>query len=181
MYHIREDKRQQKSAVRLMKGLTECLKTSKMSDISVSELCSNSGVSRSTFYRMFDTPIDLLEYTSNCYIEKAIADYSTEVFKTEDDFVMYTLMYWKNHTDIFEAIISCRRIDIIQKSFEDHSEMLVPMLENNFTEDELAYVRAAAAGLITGLLSLWIARGKKETPAQLFEVYRKCSMFKTHF
>jgi len=173
MYRIKNDKRQQDSALRLVKGLTECLQTRKMSEIGVSELCAKSGVSRSTFYRMFDTPIDLLEYTSDYYVERAILDYSGEVFKTEDDFVMYSLLYWKNHTDILEAVINCNRHDIIRKSFESHSEMFMPMLEIQLTEVELEYLRTGLAGLITSLISLWFERGKKETPARLFEIYRK--------
>jgi len=180
MYHIKNDKRQQESVLRLIKGLTECLQTKKMPDIGVSQLCEVSGVSRSTFYRLFDTPIDLLEYTSNLYVEKAISDYSEEVFKTEEDFIMYSLLYWKNHTDILEAATNCKRLDIIRKSFEAHSELLLPILENQFNEIEMAYVQAGAAGLITSLLSLWIERGRRETPAQLFEIYRKLSVFHNH-
>ncbi len=180
MYRIKNDKRQIESALRLMKGLTECLQDRKMSEISVSDLCAVSGVSRSTFYRMFDTPVDLLEYTSDNCVAKAIEDYSGEVFKTEDDFVLYSLMYWKNHTDILEAMINCCRLDIIQKSFEIHSEMLQPLLESRFTEEELEYVKAGAAGLITSIIALWIKRGRKESPVQLFELYNKINLFRIH-
>jgi len=177
MYHIKNDKRQLDSAMRLSKGLTECLQTRRIQEIGVSDLCAVAGVSRSTFYRMFDTPLDLLEYTTNIYVEKAVEDYSEEVFKNEEDFVLYSLMYWKNHADLLEAVINCGRIDIISQSFETHSEKLVPMLESEFNEYELDYVKAGAAGLITSLLKLWIERGKKETPLQIFELYRKISVF----
>lgn len=173
MYHIKKDKRQLDSAMRLMKGLTECLKSKKMSQISVSDLCNASNVSRSTFYRMFDTPLDLLEYTSDSYISKAINDYSEEVFKSSEDFILYSLMYWKNNSDILEAVVNCGRIDIIKKSFESHSEKMVPILESEFDEVELEYIQTGVASLVTGLLTVWIRRGKKETPVQLFELYRK--------
>lgn len=175
MYHIKNDKRQKESALRLMKGLTECLRLKPMSEIGISDLCVASNVSRSTFYRMFDTPTDLLEYTSDKYIEKAIADYSREVFRNEEDFILYSLMYWKNHTDLLEAAINSGRIDIIKKSFMAHSEILVPMMVNEFKEDELDYLMAGLSGLVTSMLTLWIERGKKETPVQLFELYRKIS------
>jgi len=175
MYHVKDDKRQKDSALRLMIGLTESLRDRRMSEISVSDLCAASKVSRSTFYRIFDTPMDLLEYTCDKYVEKAITDYSKEVFKSEEDFILYSLMYWKNHTDLLEAAINCGRIDIIRKSFVAHSEILMPMLTNEFKEDELDYVMAGLAGLTTSLLTLWIERGRKETPVQLFELYRKIS------
>jgi len=175
MYHIKDDKRQKESALRLMKGLTISLRDRRMSEIGVSDLCVASNVSRSTFYRIFDTPMDLLEYTCDKYVEKAIADYSKEVFQNEEDFILYSLMYWKNHTDLLEAAINCGRIDIIRKSFVAHSEILMPMMVNEFKEEELDYVMAGLAGLVTSLLTLWIERGKKETPVQLFELYRKIS------
>jgi len=173
MYHIKNDLRQQSSAMRLVKGLTECLRDKNMSEISVSDLCKASNVSRSTFYRMFDTPIDLLEYTSDIYVSKAVNDYSEEVFKGPEDFVMFSLIYWKNHTDILEAVVNCGRLDIVKKSFDAHSNKLIPFLESEFDDVEIDYINTATTSLITSLLSVWIRRGKKETPVQLFELYRK--------
>lgn len=173
MYRIKNDKRQIDSAMCLLRALTECLQNQKMTEISVSTLCAEANVSRSTFYRMFDTPLDLLEYTCDTYVEKAIADYPESVFKRRDDFVLYSLMYWNNNIHLLEAAVNCGRFDIIRKSFEAHSEKLVPMLASEFTELELAYVSVGFAGLIASLLTLWIKRGRKETPAQLFELYKK--------
>jgi len=178
MYHIKDDKRQKESALRLMTGLTESLRDRRMSEIGVSELCAASNVSRSTFYRIFDTPMDLLEYTCDSYVERAIADYSREVFRSGEDFILYSLMYWKNHTDLLEAAVNCGRIDIIKKSFVAHSEILMPMMVSEFKEEELEYVMAGLAGLVTSLLTVWIERGRKETPVQLFELYRKISVMR---
>ena len=65
MYRISADPRAVASAKKVIDGLENCLERKKLSDISVSEVCRLSGVGRATFYRLFDTPIDVLQYHSD--------------------------------------------------------------------------------------------------------------------
>lgn len=53
MYHINNDKRQIASAQKIVDGLTQCLSAKMMSEISVSDIATASGVSRSSFYSEF--------------------------------------------------------------------------------------------------------------------------------
>jgi len=173
MYHIKKDKRQETSALRLIDGLTNCLKTQNMAEVSVCDLCNASSVSRSTFYRMFDTPVDVLEFACDTIITRVLDDYSKATFMDDDGFVMFSIMYWYEHSELLEALVNCGRLDIIQKSFEAHSERLIPSIRSGFTDMEVEYMRMGISGLLSSLITLWIRRGKKETPAQMFELYRK--------
>ena len=62
MYHIPNDKRAVSSADNLEKALYELLTTRDMNEISVTDLCHASGVSRATFYRLYDNPTDILRH-----------------------------------------------------------------------------------------------------------------------
>ena len=73
MYHINNDKRQIASAQKIVDGLTQCLSAKMMSEISVSDIATASGVSRSSFYRSFDTPMDVLAYASSTLIRSTIS------------------------------------------------------------------------------------------------------------
>lgn len=178
MYHISNDKRQQATAERIMEGLRTCLLVKNMTEISVSDIASASGVSRSTFYRSFDMPLDVLSYACNRVFDMIIRDFSQVDLKDADELIHYCLKYWRRHTDILDAAVNCDRLDIVQSALENHSDRFIgdsiSLIKKDFTEAELEYITRGAVGLISNLLIVWIRHGKKETPDQLFEFYLKC-------
>ena len=177
MYHIHDDKRQIDTAERIRLSLTRCLLTKQMSEISVSDLAAESGVSRSTFYRSFDTPVDVLAYACDVRIDTLIKDFTSAQIDDKDSLVLFTLRYLSRDTQLLEAIVNCDRLDIVQKGLENHSDALLESireeLRSEFTEAELDYLRMGLVGLVTNLLVVWISRGKKETPEQMYQLYRK--------
>lgn len=56
----KESKRVRDSKARLMRALCELLADRQLSEISVSQLCDHAGVGRSTFYRHYHVPGDIL-------------------------------------------------------------------------------------------------------------------------
>lgn len=178
MYHIAEDKRQKATAEKIREGLTACLSVKPMTEISVSDIAEAAGVSRSTFYRSFDMPLDVLSYACNRVVDMIVKDFSKINLKEPDDLIQYSLKYWSRHTDILDAAVNCDRMDIVQNAIENHSDKfigdLVGLLRKDFTEPEIDYIRMGSVGLISNLLIVWIRHNKRETPEQLYELYRKC-------
>ena len=62
MYHIKNDKRCLRSAALIADALERLLDQKIFADISVSDLQRESGVGRSTFYRLFDNIDDVVTY-----------------------------------------------------------------------------------------------------------------------
>lgn len=62
MYHIKSDRRSQATAAEIVRGMQECLKTTPLKSITVMDIHRVTGISRATFYRLFDTPEDVLIY-----------------------------------------------------------------------------------------------------------------------
>ena len=60
MYHIKKDKRCQQSAQMIIEGLNQCLAEKEFAKITVSDIQRKTGVSRATFYRLFDDTSDVL-------------------------------------------------------------------------------------------------------------------------
>jgi len=177
MYHIANDKRQQATADKIRDGLISCLSVKQMTEISVSDISSAAGVSRSTFYRSFDMPLDVLSYACDKVVEMIVRDYSEVEINDVDTLIQFSLNYWKQHTDLLEAAVNCDRLDIPRKAFENHSDKLIGdfmgLVKKDFTELEIDYIRKGIVGLMSNLLVVWISHGKKETPAQLYELYKK--------
>lgn len=173
MYHIGKDKRIQASAERLVAGLTECLKGKNMAEISVSDLAQAANVSRATFYRLFDTPVDVLAYASDVSIEQVISDYKSADIENKDDLVLFSFRYWYVHHELIEAMFSCNRLDIVMRSLERQAEHMLAGQERFFSPKEMEYLRMGAIGAIGGLLKVWLSHGRRETPEQMFDLYRK--------
>ena len=81
------------------------------------------------------------------------------------------------HSQILEALANCDRMDIIQRTLVNHGgEFLINEIQKlytDFTKDEIEYLSKGVAALLTSTLQVWIQHGKKETPEELFILYRK--------
>lgn len=177
MYHIKEDKRQQLTADRIVDGMKRCLAVRHMSELSVSDIADAAGVSRSTFYRSFDMPIDVLAYACGKVVDMIIKDFSDVDLRDGNEFILFSLRYWRRHDDILEALVNCDRMDIVHKAFQSRAEDIfgetVVDFRKDFTETETEYLIMGMVGLMSNMLVVWIKNGKKETPEQLFSLYRK--------
>lgn len=72
MYHIPNDRRAIKSAGRIYEALIASLEHCSITEIPISELERN-GISRATFYRLFDTLSDVLEWKCEMMMLDAIS------------------------------------------------------------------------------------------------------------
>lgn len=177
MYHIANDKRQQLTAERIREGLRQCLFVKNMSEITVSDISKAAGVSRSTFYRSFDMPIDVLTYACDEVVNMIINDFADISTRDSDEFIIFLLRYWKKHSGILEALVHCDRMDIVHKSFENRMEdvfgEVIVRFRNDFTAAEIDYLEMGLIGLISNMLMVWMKHDKQESPEQLFALYRK--------
>lgn len=74
MYHIKNDKRCQKSAARIGEAFRTVLAGKQLSEITVTDIQKASGVGRSTFYRLFDNIDDVLLYVAEDEFHGLITD-----------------------------------------------------------------------------------------------------------
>lgn len=72
MYHIPNDKRAYSSACRIYDALIAALEHMAFSEISIKEL-ERRGISRATFYRLFDNLSDVLEWKCEMMMRKSIS------------------------------------------------------------------------------------------------------------
>lgn len=176
MYHIKEDSRIQKSATLIRDGLVKCLKSKPISEISVSEIANASKVSRATFYRIFDSPIDALKYICDTLAQEVVNEHTKHHSGSREEFVLNTLRMWMQRSDFLEAVMRSRRPDILQDAFARFSERYYSDMERKFAKEEIDYVNAFFAATMCSILYVWAVRGKKETPEQLLEVFKKLSL-----
>lgn len=173
MYRIKKDKRVVRSCELISNGLCKCLETKRLDQIDVSELAALSGVSRGTFYRIFDSPVDVLAYTSDTLIDRAFNDYSEKTFKSKDEAALFFLNFWMGNATLLENIQKSGRSELVIKSMKRYSVFYKTKSLKNLSEAEIDYYCAAFAGTLSGLLYVWIQNGRKEDTVELFNTFKK--------
>ncbi len=177
MYHIVQNKRAQTSAECVGEGLFVCLKSQSFGETSVSDICRAAGVSRATFYRLFDTPTDVLCWCCDrtaqgldAYLSQRLSEGKPIVFRD-------VMQYMFEHSRAIETAVRCHRTDLVHDALYTNMHVLQDVLlqaheSQTFTETNMEYITNMLLGMMTSLLSVWISRGRTETFAQLEEYVR---------
>lgn len=174
VYRIKRNKRVLNSADLIVKGLTKCIRSTPFEQINVCDIAAASGVSRSTFYRLFDTPSDILAYICDKLAEDTIKLFKNDELLGNDQYTfgINALRYWCSQTDIIETIFRSGCSNILQKSFETYSSDIINSVKG-LSEKEFDYLRTTVIGIICSILVVWTRYGRKETPEELMETYKK--------
>lgn len=176
MYRIKDDKRIRQSADLICKGYTACLKASPMTAVNVSAIAQASGVSRATFYRIFDTPADVLTYICDSLSDDAIRLMETQKPKGKDENLKFMFDFLMANSDTLECLAKCNRQDMLHKSFSRMFELAIPStVMAELDEVEKAYIRESIAAFMCGVLFIWIKKGKRESSDELISLFHKVS------
>lgn len=173
MYRIKKNKRVLESAELIIQGLNRCIRETSFEKINVCDIASAAGVSRATFYRIFDTPTDVLAYMCDKLAENTVNFYKNRNFGSNHEmFGTCTLEYWCNQTDIIETLFKAGRSNILQKSFEKYSsEIIFPV--GGLSDKEFDFLRTTVIGIICSILVVWTRHGRQESPEELMAIYKK--------
>lgn len=169
MYHLSNDKRRLASAEKIYQGLEKCLAKRSFDEISVSDINKASFIARTTFYRNFDTTLDVLAWKCDTSFHDILSKFSPRDFLDEGRLIEGYFAYWMKNSHILEELLAINRIDIIYSSHLKNAEALsltygkIEGLEGM----KAKYFIAIRTGVTIGVLSTWIKNGKKETPAEI--------------
>lgn len=165
MYHIKEDKRAEKSVELICAGLLACLGQKAFSQISISDIQRASTVSRSTFYRNFDSLDDVLALLCDRGFDEILRGSSGAVN-------LAAFHYWYEHGQLLEAILSSGKTAV----FTDSLRRCIVRAGNAaslFADDaRFDYFVSTVAHVMLGILAAWVDRGKKESEEELLLILR---------
>lgn len=174
MYHIKPDKRAHTSAELLYQGLCQCLQQKAFAKISVQDLQQASSVSRATFYRHFDSIIDILHWRCNQQFIEMWSAYQPTPKANLYDFAQYLLTYWTENSQVLEILLSINRIDII---YACHVDNLLLFQKNYLSALSLPmqhsqYFMGIRTGIMIGILMTWLQNGKQESVEEVLEIVK---------
>ena len=166
MYHIKSDRRSQTSGEAIVRGLQECLKTTPLKSITVSDIHRVTGISRATFYRLFDTPEDVLRYQLDQMTEKSADIYLTQQGLSSAQLLEKTIELGLQNHDFLKALVVNGRHDLLfsytERNFRklDQHKRIFP---EDMTKDERDYVIAHMSMSMVASLITWARNGQKDT------------------
>jgi len=157
MYHIKADKRSRTSAGLICQAVLELLAENPGRQISISDIQRCSTVSRSTFYRCFDSVEDVLALLCDRGFHAALKDRQWEGSIPERVF-----HYWYNNSTVLEALVYSGRTDILVGSLR----RCIPTMPLG-NRAKIDYLTAMICYSMAGILVTWVERGKKESEQEL--------------
>lgn len=183
MYHISDDIRSKKSAERIYNALEGLLTNQTLFSITISKLVEEALVGRTTFYRCFDSLIDVLQYKCDqefilCgkFLHESII--VEKKYPPEDTFILAFLDYWHENTKIIELILKVDQTQIINHSFKLMIKKLIKKYP--FIEDQLPhfdYLIEVRSSIAIAILTQWIRNDFDLTPKELSSIFKKKMIF----
>ena len=170
MYHIKTDKRSQASAQEIVRGLETCLKDKTLKDITVSDIHRVTGISRATFYRLFDTPEDVLHYQFAQLAKETLETHTGSWQESPDKLMEAAIMLGMQNNEFLKAVVANGRFDLLYLYTEQNFRFLDEkrrILPRNMLQIEREYLLSHLSMTLVAALITWSRNGRKETAAEV--------------
>lgn len=178
MYHIKPDKRSLSSAAQIAQGLQECLKTAPLKSVTVSDIHRATGISRATFYRLFDTPEDVLIYQLDQMTDGIEANYRSSRALTSAQLMEQTITLGLQNYEFLKALVENGRHDLLfhytEKSFRK-LDSIKAIFPKNMDQTEREYIIAHLSMSMVASQITWAKNGQKETATDLLHYLNRFS------
>lgn len=149
-------------------ALFSLLETKKIDDISVTDLITTAGVARASFYRNFDSILDILQQSSNRLSEAFAQNNPVQHSNFRDyfsdyDYLLYVFQFYLGIKDHILCAYHAGVSTLFQAIMDYHIEYGGDMPANSIERYELYYY----SGAIYSVVQQWILSGVKESPEDM--------------
>ena len=171
MYHIPRDRRAERSAERIFGSLMACQGARGAADASVTEIAAGAGVGRSTFYRLFDNPTDVLLWKCDQVLGEALERAGGQ--GSMDEVFTTFIAAWLEQRKLLQALLRSNMADLL---FEAHMGRM-DEIERVFFEGETLegaqreYLVTMLASMMATAFKLW-ERHPEPAPEEMLANFR---------
>lgn len=179
------------TAIRFDKALLSLLERKPFEYITVSEVCAEAGVNRSTFYLHYENTCDLLyeatKYVLDDFLSSFTGDTKNIAFNIAEcdlqdlnfinkKYLYPYLNYIKKNRQVFSAFLSqpstFRSESIFQKLFDN---IFDPILSRfNYPVDERKYVMLFYLNGLTSIITEWLKDGCQKSIEEISVIIHYC-------
>jgi len=178
MYHLSSNIKTHQSATLIYKALCELIREKDYANITVKELVERAGVARATFYRLFDSTKDVIQYrcdTAFIELNQYIIEYRVKKNLSEPtnstSLLKPLLHFWYVDSLIIEVIIKANAFDILLNNLETLFEKMFFKLDEQVNPDfHKEYFVSIRTGILFNILIKWIQNKKNTHPDELADI-----------
>ncbi len=156
VYHVKNDKRSQRSAKAISDGLIECLRTTRFDDLTITALCNHCNIGRATFYRLFDEMDDVLMYKCDSFADSLDSKIAP---LDKDQTIKEYYKEWMNNTELLSIVMDNKKWDIMAASHQKKVPIIASKMPNaRFNEYHMFILTA----VMVGALKYWKMHGEPD-------------------
>ena len=179
------------TAVKFDRALLTLLEKKPFDYITVSELCAEAGVNRSTFYLHYENTQDLLQETITYLLKDFMSVFPIDISDIQnklescdpgdlnfihDQYLLPYLAYIRDNRHVFSAVLShpstFRFEDIFQKLFDD---IFNPIMERfRYPAQDRKYVLMFYLNGLTAIVQEWLKDGCQKSLEEVSGLIRLC-------
>lgn len=158
------DQKRSYAKARLTEAMLRLLKTKKIDEISVSELCEAAGLSRISFYRNYPSLEDILKQHFETITSSFLKDTSLNFRTTpRKEFIRYLAGHMLKHKELVSLLMENGLSYLLKEAFDEAFLRSVEIYHD-------PYRCYAASGAYFNLISYWFRSGCRESPEELAEL-----------
>ena len=179
------------TAIKMDLALISLLKKKPFDYITVSEICEEAGVNRSTFYLHYETISDLLAETTRYLLDDFLAYFSTDTKAIAlnladcelsdlificDKYLAPYLSYVKDHKEIFGTALAHNQAlgfeDVYKRMFDN---IFNPILDRfHYPQSDRQYIMMYYLNGINAIVSEWLKNGCDKSIDALSKIVSVC-------
>lgn len=165
MYFRNKNKTAVRSQHMIVDALFSLMKRKPFKQITVSELCEESGIGRKTFYRNFELREDVIEFKLDLMCE----EYKKELIRLpSEQYLYHHFSYVQKNADCFIALYENGLSSLAYQKFSLLLPDTMPVWSADPIEQE--YCSAYVIAGIEAIQRVWISRGCKESIEEAVEL-----------
>ncbi len=159
----------------LKEGLIRCIAEKPISKITVSDLCRQSGINRTTFYNHYESPAMILRDIAWDYAEELRSIYETakKENRSGEEAIEACLTYLLERKDEIKIILSGNAenlitgfgLEIVSRRLSEEKEHLQDNYDN--IHDDLYLFSVIISSAAYGLINVWITQDLDKSPADI--------------
>lgn len=164
MFHISEDKRAQESAQKCCEALSSLLCKNSFERITVSQICAEAAVSRPTFYRLFDTPGDIIYWYCDRSTKEMCRTLDKQDIAVQEQPFRFIVQDITAHPEALELAYRAGRVDMADAAFYSNIMPFLSALrrKHNMSEADVKLGIVLMSAIITSSYRIWLQEGKYE-------------------
>ncbi len=163
------NKRKKDSIQKIKNALLELLKTNEIEDITVTMICQEAKINRSTFYANFDNIQDATRFFAN-YVQDTVK----KLYKNDEDKKAHGLLnvsklinYIYENPKIYETFFKLGYDKLCYVTEEDlENEFAIKLCDGKFIEYHALFFTAG----FNAVIKKWMDTGLKETPEEIMGI-----------